>query len=273
MVAGVGTYATVSYFSDTETSVGNTITAGSLDLTINGYNNPTFAVVEIEDMKPSQTWYSGPITLKVSNNPGKLYKHIMNDCGDIVCETVTITEPECTDQGGSWTEGTGCGSIPGGDENYLPAVTWFDLAVWVGPNDVPAVAGEGAICDATVTENCWETIIPDETITVDEIASQWIYLGTYGERMTENEIVIRQSFHMKATAENEYQSDMCTFKEEFKVLQTNAPHPTPAYIPDNLVLDSVDIGDVASETGHLVYPGDDWSFIGDPANTGTGYLP
>jgi len=238
LVAAIAVGATSSYFSDKETSTGNYITAGSLDLIVNGANGDLVsAVVIIKDMKPSQTWYSGPITLEVSNNPGKLYKHIVRD---FVCNTVDVTEPECDAISGTWS-GTNCTN--GNDINDLTKVTWFDLAVWVGLSDAPSVAGEGKICDANITTNCWDTIIPDGTITVDEIASQWIYLGTYGERMQDNEITIRQSFHMWAEAGNEYQSDSCSFTEEFMVLQTNAPHPDPVYIPDNAVLDSVDVGD------------------------------
>ena len=241
-VGAIALAGTGAYFSDTETSTGNMITAGSLDLTVNGVNgDPVEAVVIIEDMKPSQTWYSGLITLKVLDNPGKLYKKIVRNSFD--CETVTVTEPECDAIGGDWDAVGGVCYNVCNDENDLTKVTWFDLEVWVGDPD-NAVSGQNApMCDAGVTTDCWDIIIPDDTITVYDISSQMIYLGTYGERMTENKIVIRQSFHMKATAENEYQSDSCTFTEEFVVLQTNAPHPTNVYIPDGVVLDSINVGD------------------------------
>jgi hypothetical protein len=178
--------------------------------------------------------------LKVFDNPGKLYKKIVRN--SFVCDTNGVTEPECKAINGTWSVAGGC--TGGTDENYLPSVTWFDLEIWVGdPNDVPQVAGEGVMCDASITTDCWDIIIPDGTITVYDISSKMIYLGTYGERMTENKIVIRQSFHMKATAGNIYQSDSCRFTEEFMVYQTNAPHPNNVYIPGGLVLDSIDVGD------------------------------
>ena len=219
LVAVIAIGVTGAFFSDTETSEGNRITTGALDLTINGFNRSVSAVVVIDDMKPSQTWYSGPITLGVFNNPGKLYKHIVRD--SIFCETVTVTEPECTDQGGTW-DNNQCSLVK--DENYLPEIIWFDL-------EVLNEAGG------------WDVIIPDGEITVDEIASHWIYLGQYGERLNENEVTIRQSFHMFGEAGNEYQSDSCTFTEEFMVLQTNAPHPDNLYVPSGLILDSIDVGD------------------------------
>jgi len=222
---------TIAYFSDTETSVGNTITSGALDLTLNGYNNATEAVVIIDDMKPCQTWYSGPITLGVYNNPGRIYKHIVSD-PIIICEDVVTTEPECDEEGGYWDPATDKCS----DNTpiyYLPEVTWFDLERWEDWDN-----------DGEIDTDEWAILIPDGEIYLGDIASQWIYLGTYGYPMMTNELVIRQSFHMDADAGNEYQADRCTFTEEFMVMQTNAGHPGQLYIPQqNVVLDSIDIGD------------------------------
>lgn len=228
-VAAIAVGATSSYFSDTETSAGNTMKAGSLDLTLNDQNGGTAgAVVTIADMKPSQVRYSDMIKLTVTDNPGKLYKHIVKPTNGILCETVNVTEPECTDQGGTWglldENGIiGC-NFPQGtrDKNYLPEITWFDLEVWVGPGTPSQSA---PICDTNLTQNCWKIIIPDGKVTVENIASKMIYLGTYGTEMVTNTVTIRQSFHMDANAGNEYQSDKCTFNEEFTVLQTNAPDP------------------------------------------------
>jgi len=220
---------TIAYFSDTEVSENNIITSGALDLTLNGHNNVTTAVVVIEDMKPSQTWYSGPITLSVYNNPGRIYKHIVNE---IICEDVFLTEPECEEGGGIWIDGQGCT----GDynpEDYLPEVTWLDIERW-----------EDFDKNGEIDENEWVVLIPDNEINIDEIASHWIYLGTYGYPMMTNELVIRQSFHMDQGAGNEYQMDSCTFIEEFMVMQTNAGHPDNPYIPQqNVVLDSINVGD------------------------------
>lgn len=250
--------ATTAYFSDTETSTGNTITAGSLDLKLNGYNGePVSAVVVIEDMKPSQTWYSGPITLEVFDNPGRLYKHIVRDgCGGMTCSSGDITEPECVAEGGTWMVDPVeyCHGAVGID--YLPEVTWFDLEVWVGNPD-NAVSGQDApMCEADdLTEDCWDVLIEDGDALIDDtgifgspvdyVLSKWIYLGTYGYPQMTNKIVIRQSFHMDGPlAGNEYQGDTCTFNEEFMVLQTNAPHPDPLYVPlQNVTLDSINVGD------------------------------
>lgn len=264
-VGAIALSLTGAYFSDTETSTGNIITAGSLDLTLNGVNGePVTAVVIIEDMKPSQTWYSGPITLEVFDNPGRIYKHIVRDgCYPMTCTGGDSTEPECEAEGGVWTDypnGGYCDS-PNNVRNYLPEVTWFDLEVWVG-NPINAVSGPDAPMCGTddpsgvpITNDCWDILIADGDALIDDtgifgssvdyVLSKWIYLGTYGYPQMTNKIIIRQSFHMDGPfAGNEYQGDTCTFAEEFMVLQTNAPHPDPVYIPSqNVTLDSINVGD------------------------------
>lgn len=271
-VAAVVVGGTIAYFSDTETSTGNTISAGALDLTLNQTNGGTAsAAVTIADMKPSQTWYSGPITLEVFNNPGKLYKHIVDN---IVCDTGNSrTEPECGAEGGQWN-GTSC--TDGTEKNYLPEVTWFDLEVWVGPGAVPGEGQPQPICEDLDDTDCWKTIIPDGMVTVDDIASHWIYLGEYGEQLETNKVIIRQSFHMKAEAGNEYQGDTCSFAEEFQVLQTNAPHPTDTIATlelDNKTANWGRIND--NRIGYMTYNPTgstfDYDFVGQGLNAGTGY--
>lgn len=127
-IAGFGiAMGTMAYFSDTETSTGNTMAAGTLDLKLNGYDDPiTAPLFRIEDLKPSIVKYTPDIALDIYNNPGRLYKHIVK----VTCDTGIVSEPECTDQGGRWTP-NGCvwpTDVPSPDNNNLPPVTWFDLA-------------------------------------------------------------------------------------------------------------------------------------------------
>lgn len=206
-VASVVIGGTVAYFSDTETSTGNTLTAGSLYLEVNGQNSLQGPVVTIADMKPSQVRYSDPITLRVYNNPGKLWKHIKRAT---TCETNGVTEPECTEQNGIYVNGVCTGMTE--DKNTLAAYTWFDLEKKVGTD------ASGNII--------WETVIPGNIGMVDpDFTSCWIPLGTYGELGQVSEVIIRQSFHLDANVTNWAQSDKCTFEEEFMVTQTNAPDP------------------------------------------------
>lgn len=216
-VSAVAIGATRAFFSDTETSKDNKISAGKLDLSVNGQNPLVGPLITLKDLKPSFTHYSSPITLNVLDNPAKLYKHIV---GPISCITVDVTEPECTVQGGTWNgQLQSCDLAPTADDNDLTKVTWFDLEIWRGPGEPTP---ESLPCGPEGGQNCWGVLIPDKRIKLSDIASHWIYLGTFNPNQAP---IIRQSFHMDDSAGNAYQSDSCTFDEEFMALQTNAPDP------------------------------------------------
>ncbi|HDJ30461.1 MAG TPA: hypothetical protein ENF31_00645, partial [bacterium] len=102
IVAAIAVGGTIAYFSDTETSEGNTFTAGVIDISIDG-ENPWHKTFTLADMKPCYTDY---ITFKIENdgsgaNPVDIYKKITN----IQEDTEFVTEPECTEQGGTWDNG------------------------------------------------------------------------------------------------------------------------------------------------------------------------
>jgi len=185
-VVGVGTYA---YFSDTETSSGNTLTGGVLNLKVNGHDGcPGCTVVTVGDLKPSFTRYSNDIVLEINDNPGKLYKRITA----ILCENYIQTEPEVEEETQS-----GCPKFD------LDKYTWFDLEKWNG-------AG-------------WDVAIPDNLVTIEDMVGKWIYLGEY--LPVPNQLKIRQSFHLKSSVTNWAQGDKCIFTEEFMVNQVKAPDP------------------------------------------------
>jgi len=204
-VIGVGTYA---YFSDTETSTGNTMTAGKLDLYVNNLNPITGAVFSLIDLKPSIKQETPAIELKIMDNPGKLYKQILVTS----CETNDIVEPEQ-----QWMNENNAA-----DQNDFWTQTWFDLSIKVG-------------------EGSWAIVIPDLTVNLGDVVGpgKWIYLGQYDSGVLVN---IKQSFHMKDTADNRFQSDKCTFTEVFRVEQTNAPmvgNCTVSSVPGNLCVEGI----------------------------------
>lgn len=87
-MAGAGTWA---YFSDTETSEGNTFTAGTLDLTPDDSDDPNPYFMELGPMVPS-TWYK-PLDIDLKNVgtiSGSLWMHL----GDLVEDGGDFTEPE-----------------------------------------------------------------------------------------------------------------------------------------------------------------------------------
>jgi spore coat-associated protein N len=85
--AGAGTFA---YFSDTESSTGNTVTAGTLDLTPNGSSVETFSLA---DVKPSD---SGTETIGLTN-AGSLPGYL-NVSVDVTADSEnSLEEPEPSD--------------------------------------------------------------------------------------------------------------------------------------------------------------------------------
>lgn len=87
---GAGTFA---YFSDTETSVGNTFTAGTIDISLNpeAYDGQQVVTVEGDlDLKPCQTGYTYTDLTNDGLNPCEVWKHVDN----VVNEENGIVEPE-----------------------------------------------------------------------------------------------------------------------------------------------------------------------------------
>ncbi len=102
VVGSVVTAATKAYFSDTETSTGNTFAAGTLDLKVNDQDDPVVVHISRTDMKPYPSWshsYGGQWILKNAGTiPGKFSVKIINikntengcnepeqNAGDVTC--------------------------------------------------------------------------------------------------------------------------------------------------------------------------------------------
>lgn len=137
--------ATFAFFSDNETSGGNTVTAGTLDLKVNGTDDP-LAIVKIDDMKPSFEFLVEK-TLEVIDNPAQLYLHIK----DVRCDGGgDPSEPEADEENG----------VPRCD---IDTVIDYDLGV-IDPASDPILTLEDARTIADVT-SCWIPLgtIPAET--------------------------------------------------------------------------------------------------------------
>lgn len=97
-LAGAGLYA---YFSDTETSSNNTFSTGTLDLKVDGYDDPYVPVYfEVEDVKPGD---SGSVDIELSNAgsiDGVAYLTFTN----VVDDPGTTPEPEPTPDEGELSE-------------------------------------------------------------------------------------------------------------------------------------------------------------------------
>ena len=89
-VSAIVVGATTAYFSDTETSTGNTFSAGKLDLKVNDADNPG-VLFTLSNITPGRYYDAGTVTLKNAGDvPGKLSIKIK----DPVSHENSLEEPE-----------------------------------------------------------------------------------------------------------------------------------------------------------------------------------
>lgn len=70
LVVGLVGAGTIAHFSDTETSVGNTFTAGTLDLTVGGVNDPHVASFTLADLRPGSSGTQTYVLANAGSIPG-----------------------------------------------------------------------------------------------------------------------------------------------------------------------------------------------------------
>ena len=206
IVAVVGFAVTRAFFSDTETSSGNTITAGTIDISVDE-NNPWSEPGTISDMKPSYVRWTKHVVQNVGNNPLKLWKHIK----DVDTDENGVNEPEQ-----DWYNEHN-NSNP---KNDIDTVIEYDM--YVGGD----VVGEGA-----EESNNWlgghndggQVIIDeDDGITVADIESVFVFLG---ELAPDASITVWQSYHMRDDTGNWAQTDTLSYTIEFYAEQVNGNGP------------------------------------------------
>ncbi len=234
--AAVVTGATFAFFSDSETSTGNTFTAGRLDLTVDGHNNPGTLVTLTA--KPSEQLAPTTITLRNSGSNGGIadlhFQGVTDGQG-------TGTEPECVAEHGQWseTDGACAGPTPidnvstkigvdiGYDLDGSGAIEDNEYLIWT---DVPGTPSGGVI---NAGELSWGTPTDTNKIvaTLAQLNSVGFDLGHLSGGDTRQ---LKLSFHLKADTDNEYQGDVSTFDIEFTLHQVNDTTSTnivPSGIP------------------------------------------
>lgn len=102
-VSAIAVGGTVAYFSDTETSTGNTFTAGTLDLNVDG-GNINVVKFTVANTVPGASG-TGTYTL---NNVGSVNGYIDLESISVVDDDVSCTDPEAD------VEGAGCGGTGAG---------------------------------------------------------------------------------------------------------------------------------------------------------------
>jgi len=208
VVAAVVVGGTIAYFSDTETSTGNTFTAGTIDISVNG-ENPWSESFTLADMKPCYTDY---INFRIENdlsdpNPVNIFKKItVTNEG-----TGVVSEPECDDQGGLWDKSTkACdwNTTSATDNNDLSSMIWYDLNV--------------EVYNSLEQKIWWQTLYVDgDNKSIDDV---------YGTDSVKNQVflgmipaggymLVEQSYHLRPDADNAFQGDVMTFDIEVKGVQ------------------------------------------------------
>lgn len=227
-VAILAVVGTTAYFTDTETSTGNTFTAGTIDIAVDGQNpwtgtNPWV----VDDIKPSTTHYMKFTIKNVGENTADVWKKITN------VQYTGGLHPESEEK-----------EDPDNSINNIGSVIHYDMYV----NGKPLIK-----------ESDGYFVTPGaHHVTGNGVAGYWIYLGRIDK---DKEMVIEQSYHMDSGTTNWAQGDSMTFDVELFAQQIvgGAPAPTgelPGYGRKDVALDTLNIGDITSETGHNLT---DWS--------------
>jgi len=195
-VIGGGVYA---YFSDTETSAGNSFTAGTLDLTVDGANPWASTKITVANMKPGD---SGAVDCTLSNS-GNLAGALTVDIKTLVDAQGTCTEPECVAEGGTYNGGSCTGNTA------VNLSSKMDMVVWVDNGAGGGTANNG-VMDGT------EQQLFSGTLAAADAAATWSVTGGLGAGST---TYIGISYSIASSVRNEIQGDSSTFTIEFNLNQ------------------------------------------------------
>lgn len=189
--------ATVAYFSDTETSAGNTFEAGTIDIAVNGQNPwQGTGYFTIDDIKPCNVNYKEFLINNVGKNEADVWKRVkLASYGG-----GEMTEPECEAENGIWdSQNQSCADNT--PEDNIAEVIIYGMEVEGTP-----------------------IIEEEDNIKMSDVGGCWMYLG----RVNPNEdMEVIQSYHMQAEAGNEYQGDKLDFDIELYALQISGGAPAP----------------------------------------------
>jgi predicted ribosomally synthesized peptide with SipW-like signal peptide len=217
ILAAVMGGATYAVFSDTETSVDNTMTAGTIDFSVDG-ENPWDSITwsdGLNDLKPCMVRYGEFNITNVGTNPMNLWKKLTIDSQD----GGTLTEPECVEGGGTYSDASGVITCMVGADWYdercnIASYTLYDMNVTIGGGPEEIIINHA------------------DQVRLDNVNGVWIYLGQLpaGESM-----IVNQSYHLsswdgasEATVTNWAQGDELTFDVELYGEQVTGPGPNLA---------------------------------------------
>ena len=247
IVAAIAVGGTIAYFSDTETSTGNTFSTGVIDIWIDG-QNPWTESWDIVDMKPCETGYINFVIHNPGNNPLNVWKKIKN----ITTDDGIITEPECVYGEGVWDGVSQACDILNANPpwEYKPKHNlhnwmYYDLSVRVPILDNK----DGA---------WWQTIYEDsDEVTIGSVENKRIFLGMVPAGKT---MEVTQSYHLSPGTGNWAQADTMTFDIEIYAEQLTGSLILENKTNDWQILGTDDIK--ATLTYNMTSPTFDYSLIG-----------
>jgi predicted ribosomally synthesized peptide with SipW-like signal peptide len=199
-VAAIAVGATSAYFSDEETVSGNTITAGTIDIQLDGKdaNGADTEIIpyKVADVKPGETGYMTFNIQNVGTNPVNVSKNLSNFVGTTgatgtVCLNVgsVSSEPECV-----------AAQDLGNDANDLQTQIKYDLTVYV-------------YADASeVTPSWWQEIYNvGQNKTLNVVYPNATTFVALGMIPVGGHMKVIQSYHFAYEAGNIYQGAVLTF--------------------------------------------------------------
>ena len=233
-VAAIAIGGTIAFFSDTETSTGNTFTAGALDLKVDNTCHYNGGVCPIDPKNPNviTTWTQTDLGVNhkffwfSDVKPGDwgedtISLHVDNDAclqlviSDPVDNDNTCTEPEGVAEGdtncGITTEGEPAGELR---ENVLFAM-WLDQGAIFG---FQGATGDSTECDNEQNGSYEPTIITEGPI--NEGGETWNLYDYQGAYLKGGETAcFGVSWTVPADVGNEIQSDSLVADMTFNVIQ------------------------------------------------------
>ena len=177
---------TMSFFSDTEVSVNNTFTAGTIDVSVNE-ENPWTETFIWDDVKPAKSFEINLTVKNVGENPAKIWKSIKN----VVTQENGIIEPEQ-----EWYD-----EFNGGNSK----------------DDIDTAIVYQMEVDGVVV------IDQADGTTISDIKDTYLYLG---ELAPDETMAVEQTYLMNEDTENWAQSDQMIFEIEILAQQLSAPDPS-----------------------------------------------
>ncbi len=194
-VAAAVVVGTTAFFSDTETSTGNTFTAGTIDIAVDKAGIPWSQSEKyvLADMKPSQVDYTNFTIRNTGTNPVNVWKKVSG----VETKENGINEPECLspEYNGTWT-GTECTNYENG-KNDIDSVITYDLSVVVKDPQGLAI---------------WNQTLFNMNKTVSQIATEAGYGTFLGMIPARGSMDVTESYHMKGEETGNWaQSDEMEF--------------------------------------------------------------